>query len=170
MFTSTNARASVNRKPFSKTDPSTPKSQTVDGDLRVTGKFTTAEITNVTIDNPSNMVTADALWDKNSTKVSIANAPSGPGESLITTSTTSASWNILGDLIGPPSATDNALARFDLNTGKIIQNSMVLVDDDGKMSNVTIDDMNNTVTADALWDKNGAKVTITNTPGGEVKC
>lgn len=35
---------------------------------------------------------------------------------------------------GPAVATDNALARFDGTTGKLIQNSLVLVDDTGNMS------------------------------------
>lgn len=37
----------------------------------------------------------------------------------------------LGDVVGPGSATDNALARFDTTTGKLIQNSAVLADDNG---------------------------------------
>lgn len=34
-----------------------------------------------------------------------------------------------GDVVGPASATDNAVARFDGTTGKLIQNSGVIVDD-----------------------------------------
>ena len=40
----------------------------------------------------------------------------------------------LGDVVGPSSATDNAVARFDTTTGKIIQNSGVTIDDN---SNIT---------------------------------
>jgi Collagen triple helix repeat (20 copies) len=36
-----------------------------------------------------------------------------------------------GDVVGPSSATDNAVARFDTTTGKLIQNSSVTVDDSG---------------------------------------
>ena len=36
-----------------------------------------------------------------------------------------------GDVVGPSSATDNALARFDTTTGKLIQNSVVTLDDSG---------------------------------------
>jgi hypothetical protein len=36
-----------------------------------------------------------------------------------------------GDVVGPASATDNAIARFDGTTGKIIQNSAVTIADDG---------------------------------------
>lgn len=35
-----------------------------------------------------------------------------------------------GDVTGPASATDNAIARFDLTTGKIIQNSAVTISDE----------------------------------------
>lgn len=34
-----------------------------------------------------------------------------------------------GDVVGPASATDNAVARFDTTTGKLIQNSGVIIDD-----------------------------------------
>jgi|GEM_PF-811995 len=36
-----------------------------------------------------------------------------------------------GDVNGPASSTDNAIARYDLTTGKIIQNSSVTIDDTG---------------------------------------
>jgi len=40
----------------------------------------------------------------------------------------------LGDVVGPASATDNAVARFDATTGKLIQNSLVTVSDTGAIS------------------------------------
>lgn len=42
-----------------------------------------------------------------------------------------------GDVVGPASATDNAVARYDGATGKLIQNSSVILDDVGWMSGVT---------------------------------
>ena len=39
-----------------------------------------------------------------------------------------------GDLVGPASATDNAVARFDTATGKLLQNSGVTIDDSGNIS------------------------------------
>lgn len=36
-----------------------------------------------------------------------------------------------GDVVGPASATDNAIARFDATTGKLLQNSGVTIDDNG---------------------------------------
>lgn len=41
-----------------------------------------------------------------------------------------------GDVVGPASATDNALARFDTTTGKLLQNSAVTADDSGNMGGV----------------------------------
>jgi hypothetical protein len=41
-----------------------------------------------------------------------------------------------GDVDGPASATDNAVARFDGTTGKLIQNSVVTIDDTGNMAGV----------------------------------
>jgi hypothetical protein len=49
-----------------------------------------------------------------------------------------------GDVVGPASATDNAIARFDGTTGKLIQNSAVTIADDG----ATVISVN--TTADAL--------------------
>lgn len=37
-------------------------------------------------------------------------------------------------VVGPASSTDNAVARYDLTTGKIIQNSAVTIDDNGGLS------------------------------------
>ena len=41
----------------------------------------------------------------------------------------SASSDLIGDVDGPASATDNAVARFDGTTGKLIQNSTVTIAD-----------------------------------------
>jgi len=41
-----------------------------------------------------------------------------------------------GDVVGPAGATDNAIARYDTTTGKLIQNSTVLVDDLGNLTGV----------------------------------
>jgi len=42
-----------------------------------------------------------------------------------------------GDVVGPASSTDNALARFDLATGKLIQNSVGLLSDAGILTGLT---------------------------------
>lgn len=51
-----------------------------------------------------------------------------------------------GDVTGPGSSTDNAVARFDGTTGKIIQNSVVTISDTGVMAGASISTSNNTIT------------------------
>jgi len=41
-----------------------------------------------------------------------------------------------GDVVGPASATDNAIARFDTTSGKLIQNSSITLSDAGALQNV----------------------------------
>lgn len=41
-----------------------------------------------------------------------------------------------GDVVGPASVTDNALTRFDTTTGKLIQESGIIVDDSDNMSGI----------------------------------
>ena len=78
---------------------------------------------------------------------------------------TNTSPSLGGDVVGPASATDNAIARFDTTTGKLIQNSVVTVSDTGGISGATtITDINyvdfNTAYSTALstgqlgWDGN----------------
>lgn len=50
-----------------------------------------------------------------------------------------------GDVVGPGSATDNAVARFDGTSGKLLQNSSVTLSDAGVMAGATIDGDDNTV-------------------------
>ena len=46
---------------------------------------------------------------------------------------TNSSPSLGGDVVGPASATDNAIVRFDATTGKLIQNSAVTIDDAGNI-------------------------------------
>ena len=48
--------------------------------------------------------------------------------------TINASGAAAGDVVGPASSTDNAVARFDSTTGKIIQNSGVVINDAGEVT------------------------------------
>lgn len=67
--------------------------------------------------------------------------PSQTGNSgkYLTTNGTDTSWgtNPLGDVVGPASSTDNAVARFDSTTGKLLQDSVVLIGDTGAVTGVT---------------------------------
>lgn len=65
---------------------------------------------------------------------------SGNAGKFLTTDGSTASWGTpagAGDVVGPSSATDNAIARFDTTTGKLIQNSAVTISDAGDMSGVS---------------------------------
>jgi hypothetical protein len=47
------------------------------------------------------------------------------------------SWQVpsgAGDVVGPGSSTDNAVTRFDSTTGKLLQNSLVTIDDSGSVN------------------------------------
>jgi hypothetical protein len=67
-----------------------------------------------------------------------------------------------GDVVGPASATDNAIARFDTTTGKLIQNSLVIIGDTGSVTGV------NALTAESLTVNNNATLGSSNTDTLEV--
>ena len=58
------------------------------------------------------------------------------GAGVVTIASTGGGGGGGGDVVGPSSATDNAVARFDATTGKLIQNSVVIIDDLGNQSGV----------------------------------
>ena len=60
-----------------------------------------------------------------------------------------------GDVVGPASATDNAIARYDTTTGKLIQNSVTTIDDTGNASGILSQQYSDgsavTLAAGKLW-------------------
>lgn len=44
------------------------------------------------------------------------------------------SWNVKGNVTGPTGAVNNAIARFDLATGKLVKNSSALLSDAGELT------------------------------------
>jgi hypothetical protein len=64
-------------------------------------------------------------------------AGTGISYDAITGVITNSSPSLGGDVVGPVSATDNAIARFDTTTGKLIQNSVVTVSDTGAIAGAT---------------------------------
>lgn len=60
-----------------------------------------------------------------------------------------------GNVIGPVSSTDNAMARFDGITGQLLQNSGVLLDDSNNMSGVTSVTLDNGATDGGRVNFNG---------------
>jgi len=68
-----------------------------------------------------------------------------------------------GDVVGPASATDNALVRFDTTTGKLVQNSVGILSDTGAISGLTDISASGAVTlsggtANGVTYLNGSKV------------
>ena len=69
-------------------------------------------------------------------QINVATAPVADGNVL--------RWDdlgsgLVGDVSGPAGATDNAVARFDGATGKLLQDSALLLDDSGDLSKVATD-------------------------------
>ena len=62
-----------------------------------------------------------------------------------------------GDVKGPASATDNAVARYDTTTGKLIQDSLIIIDDGANASGF------NNVQTNNVQFKNASKILDTNT-------
>jgi len=63
--------------------------------------------------------------------------------------------NAGGDVTGPASSTDNAVARFNGTTGKLIQNSITTIDDTGNASGILSQQFSNgsavTLAAGKMW-------------------
>ena len=90
----------------------------------------------------SGYVGIQAATNAGSTTYTLPSADGSSGQVLSTNGTGTLSWTTAGggggtgDVVGPASSTDNAIARFDLTTGKLIQNSSVIVDDSGSITGV----------------------------------
>ncbi|NDE02060.1 MAG: hypothetical protein EBZ91_10015, partial [Gammaproteobacteria bacterium] len=73
-----------------------------------------------------------------STTYTLPSADGSNGQVLSTNGSGTLSWTSAGagsgDVVGPASATDEALARFDLTTGKLIQNSNATLTDAGALT------------------------------------
>jgi hypothetical protein len=70
-----------------------------------------------------------------------------------------------GDVVGPASATDNAVARFDTTTGKLIQNSVVIVSDAGAVTGVTTLAASTSVTTPIVQATNSGGLALKNSAG-----
>jgi len=73
---------------------------------------------------------ADAVTVKNTSGTGIA-VPAGKSIFVYNDGTNVVQAVSNADILGPSSATDNAITRFDGTTGKLVQNSLVTIADDG---------------------------------------
>ena len=73
--------------------------------------------------------------------------------------------NAGGDVTGPASSTDNAIARFDGTTGKLIQNSVTTIDDTGAATGFTTFSASTSVTTPIVQASNSAGLSLKNASG-----
>jgi hypothetical protein len=78
---------------------------------------------------------------------------------------TNSSPSLGGDVVGPASATDNAVARYDSTTGKLLQNSVVTVGDTGAVSGVTTLAASTSVTTPIVQATNSGGLALKNSAG-----
>ena len=141
----------------------------VDGDLTVTG----GDITLTGSTSGSVKLSAGATPAVQTYTLPTA-YPSVSNYGLRSTTAGVLSWALTGDVSGPSSSTDNAVARFDLATGKIIQNSGVIIDDSNNITgvlNITAsgDIQGDTITANNRIDTDGVLELYSNAFGPSVE-
>ena len=78
---------------------------------------------------------------------------------------TNSSPSLGGDVVGPASATDNAIARFDTTTGKLLQNSVVTIGDTGAATGFTTLSASTSVTTPIVQATNSGGLALKNSGG-----
>ena len=78
---------------------------------------------------------------------------------------TNSSPSLGGDVVGPASSTDNAIARFDTTTGKLLQNSVVTIGDTGAITGITTLSASTSVTTPIVQATNSAGLALKNSAG-----
>jgi hypothetical protein len=98
----------------------------------ISGTTSTSPLTALTLTNGQIVIGATGAPPAAASLIAGANITITPGANSITIASTAG-----GDVVGPAGATDEAIARFDTGTGKLIQNSVVTISDAGVVSGIT---------------------------------
>jgi hypothetical protein len=97
----------------------------------------TIAVSHSTLADGTFSATGAAAWDANHTLTGVGTMAEQNANNVAITGGTITGVTGLGDVTGPASSTDNAIARFDLTTGKLLQNSVVTVSDTGAIAGAT---------------------------------
>jgi hypothetical protein len=135
------------------------KVDNTDAVTSVNGQVGTVVLTTTNIAEGTNLYYTDAR----------ARASNSAGTGISYDSATGVITNSLpslgGDVVGPSSATDNAVARYDSTTGKLLQNSVVTVGDTGAVAGVTTLAASTSVTTPIVQATNSAGLALRNSAG-----
>jgi hypothetical protein len=135
------------------------KVDNTDAVTSVNGQVGTVVLTTTNIAEGTNLYYTDAR--------SRASVSAGTGISYNSTTgvITNSSPSLGGDVVGPASSTDNAVARFDTTTGKLLQNSVVTVGDTGAVAGVTTLAASTSVTTPIVQATSSAGLALKNSAG-----
>jgi hypothetical protein len=103
------------------------------------------------------------FWDDSAASTAYLTVGTGL---LISGTTITATGSGTGDVVGPASATDNAIVRFDLTTGKLVQDSSVTISDAGVVAGASISGSTNTITNVSLATGVTGNLPVTNLNSG----
>lgn len=115
-----------------------------DADLTVIGQDQAVTLTNKTIVDANSTIRATSIGPSGNDVEVFGSRPAGAGYTIQSTGTGAATWQPIaagggggGDVFGPTGATENRIAVYSGDTGKIIKESGVEVDTDGNLNIVS---------------------------------
>jgi hypothetical protein len=116
-------------------------------------------------DDADNSLVRPSDWNADHTLVGLGTMAEQNANNVNITGGSITGVSGLGDVTGPASSTDNAIARFDSTTGKLLQNSVVAVGDTGAVSGVTTLAASTSVTTPIVQATNSAGLSLRNSAG-----